>query len=638
MNDQHSHWASRATPGPPRYWQWLLLSALLAASAAFGFYDLFSNFRRYDDEGFWLMVTRLILDGIPLYEQVEIPHGPIAPAVKAVLHGYLSVPLTNTATRIISLAYWIFLSAGCGLLVRRLTGSQLAGVFGYVLIFLFMRAFTNEPGHPQELIACLAVLIPLCLSGEEDDDNQRRWFGVGVLVALLLNTKINIGIFCLAAVSVVIVAGLPVGRWSRYLRPASVLLATAFPFVFMWPHWQQANCLPYAAICSGAIAAASVAACYGRDAAVKGLKDCAGFVAGVLLILLAVALFLHVNDVSIAAYVASVQHFATSLGDIFMFREYSPAQVALALTAPLLAALLLAPSPKRAALVCTLKIFFVGVTAALLLTIGSANPQSLLGWAGPWCWLCLAPQDDSAISPARKLLALLAVFHLLLAYPIPGSQLYFGTFLIPVSALVCAVDSTRYLARVSQPAAGEKSWLAQRWPWPRGGSRQPAGNLLPVLLLAGLLVFFGSRGLELRGRYWSLEPVQIPGMEWLRLDPGRVSAYRRLVAEMREADVGFTDSGLNSLYLWSGVEMAAPVVVQIDLRLVSRRRHEEIIQGLSAAERPLVLLNLARYGGQPAKTGLRDWVHRVCRIPAHRRLPLDEEKARFELMRPLLSA
>lgn len=586
----------RTAPGYLHYLQWLLLLALLAASATFGFYDLFSNFRPYDDEGYFLLITRLLLEGFPAYEQVVMPYGPVLLAVKTFLHDALSVPLTNAATRYISLVFWIFLSTGCGLLIRGLTSSNLAGVIGYVLVFLFMRAFTNEPGHPQEWIACCAVLIPLCLGGAEQKSNEWRWFWTGVLVSLIFNSKFNIGIFCLAAIMVVMAAGLPTSRWSRGLRLLAVVLAACIPFVLMWPHRQQVNCLPYAAICSAAISAASIYAGFTRIGRTTGLKDFVGFGAGFLLLMSAAFLFLTVNGSSLSAYIVSIQTVTASFSETFLFREYSSVQVAVAIIAPLLAAILLLPVPQRFAMTLCAKIIFAGVTSGLLLTLGPANTQSLLGWAGPWCWLCMAPFDEEKTSIARKLLALLAVFHLLLAYPIPGSQLYFGTFLVLVSALVCAADSIRY--------------FAQKWQGQGKGSLLSAGNPVSLLIVAGLLTCIAYSGLELRGRYWSLEPVGIPGMERLRLEPGRVSAYRQLVAEMHQADVGFIDSGLNSMYLWSGVDMAAPVVVQHALSRVPRRQREEIAEGLAAARNPLVLLRMSQYDLPPQKIELTDWINR----------------------------
>ncbi|MGI9285181.1 MAG: hypothetical protein ACR2P1_07305, partial [Pseudomonadales bacterium] len=100
----------------------------------------------------------------------------------------------------------------------------------------------------------------------------------------------------------------------------------------------------------------------------------------------------------------------------------------------------------------------------------------------------------------------------------------------------------------------------------------------------------------------------IKGTQLLRLEPERVKFYRYVVAEMRKADVGFTSSGFNSLYFWSGVQMPAPVVVQHDLRLSSEKDRRAVMRGLAAAKNPLVLLRQPAYGIKPPKIELTDWI------------------------------
>ncbi len=569
---------------------------MLMASLGAGFYDLFSTFSQYDDEGFWLIATRLFQQGHTLYDDIFIPYGPVSIAVKQLLHDVLQIPVTNSAVRLVSLFYWVMLSAICGLSTYRITDSAWWGLVTYGVVFALMRVFTNEPGHPQELVACFAALIPLLLCITLPPQAWLSWFMTGALIALIIATKINIGGYCLAAVLVVIAAELPRSRWRNALQIAAVLCSATFPFVLMLPHMQQTGCLPYAVICAATLSAAAIALFSPRSAGSLSLRIGLVAIAGMAVAILLTFIWMSVNGSTLPALVDSVLYFASGLQYAYFFRHYSNLQIGFVLVAPLFAALLVwIPLNRfRHYSIAAGKLLFVGLTVFALAANDQANAHFMLAWAGPWCWLCALQINHPKASVARKMLALLAAWHLLLAYPIAGSQLYFGTFLVAVSAVVCLADVTHWLAN------SVKNYSAQQ--------RQLL-SVAPAALLASLsLLFLTGKAFSLKQEYAALQPLNVQGTRFIRLAPERVAFYQYVVAEMRQADVGFTSSGFNSLYFWSGVAMPAPVVVQHDLRLSSEKDRRAVIQGLAAARHPLVLLRLPAYGIEPPKIDVTDWI------------------------------
>lgn len=569
---------------------------MLAASLCYGFYDLFSTFSQYDDEGFWLIATRLFQQGHVLYDDIFIPYGPVSIAVKELLHDVMHVPLTNSAVRFVSLFYWVMLSAIGGLSTYRITDSAWWALVSYGIVFALMRVFTNEPGHPQELVACFAALIPLMFCITKPSQAWLSWFTAGALVALIIATKINIGIYCLAAVLVVIAAELPRSSWRNALQIAAILCSIIFPFMLMLPHMEQADCLPYAVICAATLSAAATALLSPGNVGSLSLRVCTVAIAGMAAALLLTLIWMWANGSTLSALVESVLYFASGLQHAYFFRHYSTLQIGCALIAPLFAALLVwMPSNRiRQYILVGGKLLFVGLTALAIAANEQANAHFILGWAGPWCWLCALQTRQASVSVARKILALLAAWHLLLAYPIAGSQLYFGTFLVVVSAIVCFSDVVDFVAS-----------NANRY----GVEHRRFLSTAPAVALAGLvLLFITAKTLSLQQQYAALEPLNIQGTRFIKLAPERVKFYQYVVAEMRQADVGFTSSGFNSLYFWSGVLMPAPVVVQHDLRLSSEQDRRAVMQGLVAANNPLVLLRQSAYGITPPKIDLTDWI------------------------------
>ena len=574
----------------------VLLGVALAVSVVSGFFDLFSNFRQYDDEGYWLVATRLFMDGYPLYDQIDIPYGPVSLAAKWLLHDILSLPLTNSATRFISLGYWMMLCALCAMLVLRITRSAGWAVVAYGLVFTYMQAFTNEPGHPQEIIASLAAAIPLVFWKDSRSNSRLAWYCVGVLVASIVSTKINIGMFCLAGVLVVLASELRPSKWLGIILTGAVVASVIAPFVLMYLHLEEENCLAYAIVCSASLGATAIALTTNREGVVPGLRAGMALLAGIVTAIMAALLFIVINGSTIEAFANSNLQFAQTLEHVYFFQQYSVLQVGLALLALLFAATVSRwpAGAGREKGILGAKLVFVCLAIYAVLASGPGNAHAVLGWAGPWCWLCALGSSPARTSILRKMLASIAAWHLLLAYPIPGSQLYFGTFLVLVSALVCLADLADWFARRGAGESGRGVEIAPGYP----------AIFAATIVLAIML----NRGYNLRQHYAALQPMGLNGTSMMRQQPEMVELYQHLVTAMQQADVGFTSSGFNSLYIWSGVKMPAPVLVQHSLLFATEKSRRSIIEGLESAADPLVIIRMPAYGGELLKIDLIDWI------------------------------
>ncbi len=180
------------------------------------------------------------------------------------------------------------------------------------------------------------------------------------------------------------------------------------------------------------------------------------------------------------------------------------------------------------------------------------------------------------------MLVALAAWFPLLAYPVPGSQIYFGSFLLIPLAILCLAELLNQLP-----------------------SRLP-GALVSGLLVAGLTALLGWQALQARERYQSGQALALPGAQQLRLPAVQAGRYRKLVAEMDKSDVALATSGFNSLYLWSGAKPPAPVLFNLSPRFLTPEQQQQIVLGLQGAERPVVLLRKARRGAE--RTTVELWV------------------------------
>ena len=140
-----------------------ITTALVAAMA---YFQIFSFFAEYDDEGYLLISLKLFRQGHALYDTVFSQYGPFYYAFMDGLASVLRLEWTHDAGRFITLGMWTSASLLCGLAIFALTRSLALGCVVQLLTGLALDTLRYEPMHPGGLI-CLLVAgtatIPLVM-------------------------------------------------------------------------------------------------------------------------------------------------------------------------------------------------------------------------------------------------------------------------------------------------------------------------------------------------------------------------------------------------------------------------------------------------------------------------------------------
>ncbi|MEH6582671.1 MAG: hypothetical protein V7754_12100 [Halioglobus sp.] len=564
---------------------------------AAGFFALFSNFRAYDDEGFLLIASQLFLAGEAFYTDIPWLYGPGSLAMVRVLHDWLGVPLGHSAVRFTTLACWLLLCAVSSGLVYRLCASLIWSAISFALVFIFTGSIVNEPGHPQGLIAVATVLIPLVACSLSVERQKLPWLLIGALVAAVFSTKINAGVYCGAAVLIALAANYPLKQGRVVLFLALVAGSVSFPFVLMSPLLAESYAPALACIIAATTGAVAVTAMANPIPGLEGRVGSMMFAIGFMAVTAAAMVFAAANGATVFDILANLQSYSRSQVEFYhFFSEYSGLQLLLA-GLSLVLALVFSVFPslsRRGSLEALAKGGFVLMALYALLIDGPAHAQGMLGYAGPWCWVIALRREQHRFPVGRLLLATTAAWSPLLVYPMPGSQIYFGSFPILLVAIVCADDIL---------------WTAKRQ-WLQSGRERlaMAGQQLPALLCLIVIAALCWQLMGLRDRYYRFQPLALPGTELIRIEPRRGGIYRGLVEELNRVDVAVTTFRFNSLYLWSQVTMAGSIYQAHSLAFAQAEEQSRIKVDLLTAAHPVVVTRPVMKGVQQPASELMAWI------------------------------
>ena len=568
---------------------------LLGVALSFAFHVVFARMLSLD-EGYLMITIRGFLDGHALYDPLFTQYGPAFYLYEWVARGLLHIPVTHDATRWLCLFHWLVASALLGLAGRRLTGSALAGLFIFAQSVVHLNELANEPGHPQELVIVLLALGVLVAT------RLRALGGLALIAAALLFIKINVGVFFGLAVALTM-AGEISGRAARVVKGLLLAGCLALPFLLMRRHVELDWCRNYGALIAAALGGTCVLGLRSTGDSFFTRRDL--FRAG--------AGFVISSVVFLGVAVCTGSSARALLDGLIVTPMQMPAMVLMPLPVSTLAAL-------NSVLALATACFFLwrrpgaGAVRVFKLIFGVAGafvcigqPTAQLSALLPWVWLTLLPTGQGEARPhsvARIFLCFLAGTEAMQAYPVAGTQIANGTFLLVLAYAVNLADVVRSISLPEKITAG----LSALSPVARRG--------LPAALMLALVWCFANVWCDwpgVRRAYAAAAPLNLPGSRSVRMHPGAALLFQDLTAYLRAESDGFISYPcLNSLYFWT--EQRPPTLLNGSGWLqFDHAQQRQILDALLARSRPRLVLRTDMVNGwaQGAPLHLRPLVECV---------------------------
>jgi hypothetical protein len=546
----------------------LVGSGLTAAAAGI----LFSTFMVYDDEGYVLLSLRHAAEHGGLYRDVYTQYGPFPFVLYQGLHA-LGLPFTHHAGRLVTLAAWAGTAWACSLLVWTATRSLVLRLATLPAAFVFLWIMANEPTHPGGLIALGTALLALLGWHWLEQGRETAWAATtGAGIALLTLTKVNLGAFAAFSSLAWLLLFHRADRLRRWAPALVALAGAALPFLLMRPLLDRPAMRDFALTFAGSAVAVTLAGAAGatgragsrclRVAALTGGLAAAVILAVVLLqgtrpqdLLQGIVLGPLRHPVSFslgfpwpdAIHVVTVLSVSAAAGACLLRRRGHGTGDVLVALARLAAALAL---------------------AATLARYPETRPDhTTFPWLFPLLWLFAwpLPGDHPGRTAARIWVVLLLLGQSLHAFPVPGSQVAWGTLLaVPLAALGAWEAGT---------------WLAGRFALVAPDRRRLALAASAALAIFGALTT--ARFARVASRYPEGESLGLPGAELVRL-PEPIAAELRFVGQnaLAHADVLFSLPGMFSFNLWTGLPTPTLANVTHWFSLLDPARQDSIRQVL----------------------------------------------------------
>ncbi len=541
-----------------------------------------TTFRFWDDEGYVLISLRNFSAGGSLYLDVFSQYGPFYNLLFAGLHRAFGFPLDPAGARWFVCFAWTATSLGGLLLVARATRSLLWGVTAALAAFVLLRTLTHEPLHPVGLVVLVLVIgSALALRDLESGRDTRALILAAVTGTLLALVKINVGAFYLAGVGVFVLWSSTCLADRMWVRVAVIAAAVTAGFVLLRTlfdqRWVQVFVVVYALSCATTLGVLALE-----------LRPRRPLLAGIAPVLLAaISASALVLGLAVVVGVGPAQLLeGMILGPLRHPTAFSFPFRWSGLTLPIIAANLVACAswwflrhrkPLAAQLIVAGARLIVGAgfLASFFHQFAVSVEGYLLSFAYGFMWALAAPlaQETPGAKNARHLLVALALFQLLHAFPVAGTQIAVGSVLLTLLLLIAFADLVRWF-QITVTAQFSRHWA----------SAVAVGMLL--LPLWG----FARSTVEAGRRYVSQPPETFTGAH-LHLSPWQTSTLEVLTTNIRaHSDVLFSLPGMFSFNLWT--DRPAPTLANIThwWSLLNPAQQAATAVQLAAASRPLILV------------------------------------------------
>ncbi len=552
-----------------------LLLLVLGCSA---YWQLFTTFRFWDDEGYVLISLRNFAAGGHLYSEVYSQYGPVYNLLFGLLHRFGGLPLDTTSARWLSLVAWLLSVLAATVLVLRLTRSLAWALAGGLVAFFQLRLLTHEPLHPVGLLAAL-LMTGAAFGAIGAADGK---FGRGGAVAaasgmLMAFIKINVGLFFLAGLGTCLVwsSRSPLARpWARVVLAG---LATTAGAVLLRPliqdGWVREFLVVYlfATVTTLAIIGSSLEpASTPRELLRPALLATLG--TGVVVLVASLLVGIGFAALFDGVVRGPLRH-PTSFSFPFRWAGLTvPVLGANALGFALYLGLRRARSAWADRLVVACRAIAAGgMFVSYFHGFAVSVEAYLLSFGAGFLWAVAAPLGNfpREIHVARQLLALLALFQLLHTFPVAGTQLNLATLLLALLLVIGAAETTA---------------------WIRAFPRPRLAIVFTSLAIALPAWGCGVITLEARHDYATRAPETFAGTG-LRLSAWQTSALSVLTANARRSgDMLFSLPGMFSFNLWTGLPAPTGLNITQWWSLLEEQQQAKIATQLDRAARPIVIV------------------------------------------------
>lgn len=561
----------------------LLGTLIVAASGIYAYVEMFSHVRFYDDEGFVMVSVKSFIDGATLYDDAP-NYGPFFYLVAKFLYFLADVPVSHDATRVATIAFWLGTAALTAGFVYRLTSSFAWTSIGYLQTVVHGLNLSNEPGHPQAMLIFLGISVAFAAAVLAP--GRAGSAVLGILAVCITLTKINVGLFTLAALMVVylgVSVPTPLMRAGFF---ASSALAAALPFVLMRSHL-SAWALNYAWTIALTIAACSVVV--GHANITNRLQKSAVWVfmaSGITTTVVLVSPIL-LRGTSLETLVTAILLAPARFPTVFVNEWHvSPVAVVVATISLALAiASARLDASRRAALATWVKLAF---GAGVFITLLFYRPATIS--IAPLIWVTLiSPRSEpwrlDALFP-RAVVCLLAALYLLIAYPVNGSQQAWATILLIPAAILNLIDARSMVVSRVDP----------------GVRRATQVVLLTFVVVAYSAIFDPARLLD---KYNALSPLNLPGATRIRLGAQQVRVYQDLVKTIGDnCDTFATVPNFMSLHFWTGIAPPDGFASKMWIILVDHDTQRRLVGNLATHSSACVVYNRSAASWWAANSGI----------------------------------
>jgi len=590
MNDRRVSVPSQLTGITSSFRGVRIQAALAIAGAVIGLlfakHTLAAVFRTYDDEGYALISLAHYLSRGHLYTETYSQYGPFYFYAQEACVRLLRLPVTHDTGRLVTLLYWMAAGLLGGGFVYRISNSLLLGSAATLACIRLGTVLANEPGHPQQVVLVL-LMLSSCLSLSAGSGQKgTSLFLLGAVGAALIFTKINVGVFYIAALAHTVLC---------LLRPNSVrtigvgfMLAYAVMTPVLLMHSNLLTALGYCliAVLSGGVTfvCGSLLILDAWLPLYRALHAVAGIISATALIVIATVS----QGMSVRTLVQGVLLDPAKQPQVFSWGLWIEPQyflVAVLIVSCIGAIWLFRDrlailSNWAGALRCV-----AGLMVVFLLCRPGLLPLPYLAVCCAFLPLSVIPVKDrnwrlSDLLP-RLFITDLAVTQFLQAYPVAGSQVGIAAAPMLLWAFVSILDGVDEFHGLG------------RW-----GARPLLNAALSGLIILPLSVAMFRSAFPPHGYLYPQS--NLSGSASLHLPPEREQRFRFLASSIRaNCSLLFSMPGMNSFNFWSGVPTPNGSNLTAWMRAFSPERQKQILDILQSNPRACVLYNkeLVRFWG-----------------------------------------